>query len=181
LSNKIKLNKDILKKDGAYQVYVSGKFYEFSSYRKAEDFIRAVDIYLNAQFEMVNANLITVYGTYRRLSWYVHSYDRTSLRLQINEIEQSIELSIERADWSSWRNTIFSKLDYSISLLDTVLKRMQEIATEKKYTVLSGEIKSNLRAVELLKMEVERFDIKNNKYLAEEKKGFTVYRKISNQ
>jgi FtsZ-binding cell division protein ZapB len=58
---------------------------------------------------------------------------------------------------------------------------MQEIATEKKYTVLSGEIKSNLRAVELLKMEVERFDIKNNKYLAEEKKGFTVYRKISNQ
>ena len=178
MSKKLSINKDILVKDNIYQVYVNGRFYNFKSRRKAEDFIRAVDNYINSQFEMVNANLISVYATYRRLSWYIHSYDRTSIRLQINEVEQSIELSIDRSDWSSWRNTIFAKLDYSIELLGNILGRMQEISSKKKYTVLNGEIRSNIAAIELLKIEVQRFETKNKKHLAERLE--VVHKKIVN-
>ena len=165
--SKIKINKDIIERDGAFQVYISNKFYHFKSRRKADDFIRGVDNYLNAQFEMINANLISVYGTYRRLNWYLSNYDRQAIRLQINEIEQSIELSLERSDWSSWRVTTFSKLDYCIEMLDTILGRMQEVSKQKKYIVLSGEIRSNIMAIDLLKLEVQRFEVKNKKYLQE--------------
>tara|TARA_R100000541_G_C1878244_1_gene81931 strand:- start:34 stop:576 length:543 start_codon:yes stop_codon:yes gene_type:complete len=178
MSKKLRINKDIIIRGNIYQVYVNGRFYNFKSRRKAEDFIRAVDNYINTQFEMVNANLISVYGTYRRLSWYIHPYDRTSIRLQINEIEQAIELSIDRSDWSSWRNTIFAKLDYSIELLGHILGRMQDISKQKKYTVLSGEIRSNSAAVELLKIEVQRFETKNKKHLAERLQ--VVHKKIIN-
>ena len=178
MSKKLSINKDILVKDNVYQVYVNGRFYNFKSRRKAEDFIRAVDNYINTQFEMVNANLISVYATYRRLSWYIHAYDRTSIRLQINEIEQAIELSVDRSDWSSYKNTIFAKLDYCIELLGNILGRMQEISKQKKYTVLNGEIRSNIAAVDMLKREVERFETKNKKHLAERLE--IVYKKTVN-
>ena len=165
--DKIKLNKDIVVRDGTYQVYISNQFYHFSNRRKAEDFIRAVDNYLSAQFEMINVNLISVYGTYRRLSWYLEAYDRQAIRLQINEIESAIELSLSRSDWSSWKVTTFAKLDYSIQTLDTILGRMQQVAKQKKYVVLSGEIRANLRAVDLLKLEANRFDVRNKKHLRE--------------
>jgi hypothetical protein len=166
MSAKLKINREILLRGDVYQVYISHRFYTFPSLRKAEDFLRGVDNYLNTQFEMVNANLISVYATYRRLSWYIHSYDRSAIRLQINDVEKSIELSISRADWSSWRDTVFAKLDYSIELLDNVLHRMQEISKEKKYTVLGGEIRANIRSIEMMKVEVERFNFENRKYLA---------------
>lgn len=178
--DKIKLNKDIVVRDGTYQVYLSNQFYHFSNRRKAEDFIRGVDNYLNAQFEMINVNLISVYATYRRLSWYLTNYDRQAIRLQINEIESSIELSLSRSNWSSWKVTTFSKLDYSIELLSAICERMAEISKSKKYIVLSSEIRSNLKAIDMLKLECQRFDVKNKKYLREPFKKIIQMKNISN-
>jgi len=165
--DKINLNKEIVVRDGTYQVYISNQFFHFSNRRKALDFIRAVDNYLSAQFEMINVNLISVYGTYRRMSWYLEAYDRQAIRLQINEIESAIELSLSRSEWSSWKVTTFAKLDYSIQTLDTILGRMHQVAKQKKYIVLSGEIRSNLKAVDLLKLEANKFDVRNKKHLRE--------------
>lgn len=178
--NKIRLNKDFIFRDGVYQVYIANKFYHFGSRRKAEDFIRGVDNYLNAQFELVNSNLIGLYATYRRLSWYLSNYDRQAIRLQINEIEKAIELSISRSEWSSWRVTTFSKLDYCIELLDSTLGRMQEISKQKKYIVLSGEIRAHIMSIDMLKLECERFDVKNKKYLREPFKKIIQMKNISN-
>ena len=52
-------------------------------------------------------------------------------------------------------------------MLDTILGRMQEVSKQKKYIVLSGEIRSNIMAIDLLKLEVQRFEVKNKKYLQE--------------
>ena len=177
---KIHLNKDVTERDGTFQVYIANKFYHFTSRRKADDFIRAVDNYLNAQFELINSNLISIYGTYRRLSWYLTSYDRQAMRLQINDVEQSIELSIERSEWSSWRVTTFSKLDYSIELLSAICERMAEISKQKKYIVLSSEIRSNLKSIDMLKLQCQRFDVKNKKYLREPFKKIIKMKNISN-
>ncbi len=178
MSKKISLNKEIIMRGRTYNVYICHKQYTFTSRRKAEDFLRAADNYINTQFEAVNTNLISVYATYRRLSWFIHSYDRSSIRLQINEIEQAIELTVSRSDWSSWRDTTFNKLDYSITLLDNILGRMQEISKQKKYTVLSAEIRASINAVQMLKNDADKFQLKNIKYQPDELK--IVYKKISN-
>jgi hypothetical protein len=44
---------------------------------------------------------------------------------------------------------------------------MQQISKQRKYIVLSGEIRSNIMANDLLKLEVQRFEVKNKKYLQE--------------
>jgi hypothetical protein len=178
MAAQIKIDKTVEKVDKTYRVYVSHTSYYFKSERAAKDFLRATDNYLNEQFELINANLITTYGTYRRLSSYIHTYDRQAIRLQINSIEEAIELSRDRADWPNYRTFIFDNLAYCIDTLTGIQERMQQISKRKKYTVLAGEIRAGLNASKLQLAAAISFDFKNKKYSSKAPQIINITRKI---
>jgi len=163
---KISINKYIRKNGLNYEVHVNHNTYQFKNRRGAADFIRGVDNYLNTQFELLNNNLISVYSTYRRVSFYLDSYDLQAIRLQINEVEQAIEITLSRCSWDNFTSFAFDKLGVSIDTLIGILKRMEQISKAKKYTIIAAEIRAELSACELQIIAARQFNFENRKYKA---------------
>ena len=176
--SKISINKSIIKVGLKYEVYINHTRYHFKSKRAANDFLRGVDNYLNTQFELLNTNLINVYSTYRHLSNYLDSYDLHAIRLQINEVESAIELTITRSEWENYTSFAFDKLGVSIDVLIGILKRMEEISKQKKYTIVSAEIRSLVSACELQIIGAKQFNFNNRKYKANNGQVIEINKKI---
>ena len=180
MSNRIKLHKNIIKRGLKYEVYVNHTTYRLSSKRAAKDFLRGVDNYLNIQFDLLNVNLISAYASYRRMASYLESYDLHAIRLQIKEVESAIEITFTRCEWENYTSLSFDKLGVSIDILIGILKRMESIGAQKKYTIISSELKAIQSACELQILSAQRFDFSNRKHKANNGKVIEINKNIIN-
>jgi len=180
VSNRIKIHKEVVKRGLYYEVYVNHTTYRLSSKRAANDFLRGVDNYLNSQFDLLNINLISTYGAYRRLASYLDSYDLHAIRLQIKEVENAIELAFTRCEWDNYSSLSFDKLGVSIDILIGILKRMESIGAQKKYTIISSEVRSINSACSLQIIAAREFDFSNRKHKANNGKVIEISKKIIN-
>lgn len=163
---KIHITKEIRPVGKKYAVCVNHNSYHFTSERAAKDFIRAVDNYLQEQFELLNVNLVNTYAITRRMSWYLTPYDRRSIRLQINNVEEAIELTLSRCGMPNYSSFSFNKLGVSIDTLIGILERMEEVSKRKKYTITCAEIRASLSSCNLQIDAALKFEFKNKKHKA---------------
>jgi hypothetical protein len=180
VSVRIKINRDVVKRGLNYEVYVNHTTYRLNSKRAANDFLRGVDNYLNSQYDLLNINLINVYGAYRRMSSYLDSYDLNAIRQQIKEVENAIELTLTRCSWDNYSSFSFDKLGVSLDILIGILKRMEAVGKQKKYTVLSTEVGSLRNACELQIIAAREFNFTNRKHKANNGKIIEISKKIIN-
>jgi len=180
VSKRIKLNKGIVKSGRYYEVYINHTTYRLSSKRAAKDFLRGVDNYLNSQFSLLNINLISTYGSYRRMASYLEPYDLHAIRLQIKEVENAIELTFTRCEWENFGSLSFDKLGVSIDILIGILKRMESIGAQKKYTIIAAEARAIITACELQIIAAKEFDFSNKKHKANNGKVIEINKKIIN-
>ena len=163
---KIHLHKEIGRRGRKYEVYINHTFYLFTNEGAAVDFLRGVDHYLQDQFELLNFNLINVYAISRKMSWYLSAYDNRGIRLQINDVENDIELTVSRCALPNYVSFSFDKLGGSIHTLQGILGRMNDVCKRKKYTVINAEIRAVSNAVNLQLEAALKFDYKNRKHKA---------------
>ena len=103
-----------------------------------------------------------------------------AIRLQIKEVESAIEITFTRCEWENYSSLSFDKLGVSIDILIGILKRMQSIGAQKKYTIISSELKAIQSACELQILSAQRFDFSNRKHKASNGKVIEINKKQIN-
>lgn len=156
---RIELFKALTKQGKNHVVFLKGQQYKFKNKRKAEDFCRQVDAWLNDQFDQVNRTLVDVYGISRSMHKFQHRQTRAEVRSCVDRIEKSIDLTLNRSDWQNWSTISFTKLATSTQLLMQAIELLQMTAIEKGYTIAKADLRTAHKMCRMMQADQKAFDV----------------------
>ena len=171
---RIVLFKGVRKKGKLWEVFLRGHRYTFKNKRKAEDFCRQVDTWLNDQFDQVNSTLVTVYGISRSMHKFQHVQTRSHVRNCIDRIETAIDLTLQRSDWENWTTIAFSKLAACTQQLLEAIELLQVTAQQKGYTIAKADLRTAHKMCQLMQADQKAFEVEAREYRRQKGQVFTL-------